>query len=145
MRSLISVVAAMVALAGLGSAANAKTLIYCSEAAPEGFDPAPHVTGATFDASSQLFYNRLVEFAPGTTNAVPGLATGWDISADGKQYTFHLRQGVKFQTTAYFTPSATSTPMTSSSAWPDSSTARTPGSIMPAASGRTTRAWTWTG
>ena len=104
MRSLISVAAALVVAASLASTANAKTLIYCSEAAPEGFDPARYVTGATFDASSQLLYNRLVEFAPGTTNVLPGLAEGWDISADGRQYTFHLRQGVKFQTTAYFTP-----------------------------------------
>ena len=104
MRFLISVAAATALVAGFASAASAKTLIYCSEAAPEGFDPAPYATGATFDASSQLFYNRLVEFAPGTTNVVSGLAESWDISADGKQYTFHLRQGVKFQTTAYFTP-----------------------------------------
>ena len=103
MRSLIFAAVAGVA-AGLASAADAKTLIYCSEAAPEGFDPARYVTAATFDASSQLIYNRLVEFAPGTTNVQPSLAESWDISADGKQYTFHLRQSVAFQTTAYFTP-----------------------------------------
>ena len=56
------------------------------------------------DASSQAVYNRLVEFVKGTTQVGPGLAESWDISTDGLEYTFHLRQGVKFQTTSYFTP-----------------------------------------
>jgi len=89
----------------LGSAAMAKTLVYCSEGSPEGFDPAPYTAGTTFDASSKPLYNRLVEFEKGTTNVIPGLAESWDVSADGMEYTFHLRPGVKFHTTDYFTPS----------------------------------------
>src|SRR5436305_1694270 len=72
---------------------------------PEGFDPALHAAPATFDASSAAVYDRLVAFEKGTTKPAPGLATAWDISEDGLEYTFHLRPGVKFQTTAYFTPS----------------------------------------
>ncbi|KTC26558.1 peptide ABC transporter substrate-binding protein, partial [Pseudomonas sp. ABAC21] len=34
----------------------------------------------------------------------PGLSTSWDISKDGLAYTFHLRDGVKFHTTDFFTP-----------------------------------------
>ena len=55
------------------------------------------------DAAEPL-YNRLAEFEKGATNVVPGLATSWDISEDGLKYTFHLREGVKFHTTDYFTP-----------------------------------------
>jgi dipeptide transport system substrate-binding protein len=89
----------------LGGAASAKALVYCSEGSPEGFDPAPYTAGTTFDASSKTIYNRLVEFAPGTTNVVPALAESWEVSEDGMEYTFHLRQGVKFHSTDYFTPS----------------------------------------
>jgi dipeptide transport system substrate-binding protein len=86
------------------TAASAKTLVYCSEGSPEGFNPQLYTAGTTFDASSVPIYNRLVEFKRGTTTIVPGLATNWDISADGTEYTFHLRKGVKFQTTKDFTP-----------------------------------------
>lgn len=85
-------------------AANAKTLVYCSEGSPEGFDPALYTAGTTFDASSRPVYNRLVEFERGGTKVVPGLAERWEVSDDGLEYTFHLRPGVKFHTTDFFTP-----------------------------------------
>ena len=104
MRSVIRMAAAAALLVGFVSGASAKTLVYCSEAAPEGFDPARYVTPATFDASSQLLYDRLVEFAPGSTAITPGLAESWDVSPDGRAYTFHLRQNVHFHTTDTFSP-----------------------------------------
>ncbi|MBP1848790.1 ABC transporter substrate-binding protein [Rhizobium halophytocola] len=97
--------AALLAASFLSSAASAKTFVYCSEGSPEGFDPGLYTAGTTFDAAAHTVYNGLLEFEPGTTNPVPGLAESWDISEDGTVYTFHLRKGVKFQTTEYFTPS----------------------------------------
>ena len=94
----------MASLATLSLSANAKTLVYCSEASPEGFDPAAYTTGTTFDASSHTVYNGLVDFKKGTTEIVPALAESWDISADGLEYTFHLRKGVHFHKTSYFSP-----------------------------------------
>ena len=82
-----------------------KALIYCSEGSPAGFDPAQYTAGTDFDASSYPLYNGLVEFKRGETEIQPALAESWDISPDGKTYTFHLRQGVKFGATDYFTPS----------------------------------------
>jgi dipeptide transport system substrate-binding protein len=100
----LSFTAALLAATVLSGMASAKTLVYCSEGSPEGFDPGLYTAGTTFDASSRPVYNRLVEFKPGTTELEPGLAESWEISDDGLEYTFKLRPGVKFQTTEFFTP-----------------------------------------
>lgn len=84
--------------------AGAKTLTVCAEANPDGFDYALFHANSTADASSEALYNRLVEFEPGTTRLVPGLAERWEISPDGRSYTFHLRAGVAFHTTPWFKP-----------------------------------------
>ena len=92
---------------GLAAALNAQaasTLIFCSEASPEGFDPARYTSGTTFDASSQPVFNRLVEFERGGTKLVAALAERWTISPDGKVYTFTLRRGVKFHSSDSFKP-----------------------------------------
>ena len=89
----------------LAGTAQAKTLVYCSEGSPEGFTPALYTAGTTFDASSRNVFNKLVEFEIGTTKIVPGLAESWSVSDDGLEYTFNLRKGVKFQSTANFAPS----------------------------------------
>ncbi|MFJ7501060.1 ABC transporter substrate-binding protein [Serratia grimesii] len=86
------------------SGAHANTLVYCSESSPEGFNPQLFTSGPTVDASSATIYNRLVDFKVGTVELQPSLAESWQVSEDGKHYTFHLRKGVKFQSNKYFTP-----------------------------------------
>jgi dipeptide transport system substrate-binding protein len=103
MRSIIATLAFSVALWQAGIAASAKTLVYCAEAAPDSFDPA--IAAGVRDASSTAIYNRLVDFEPGTTVPVPSLAESWDISADGLEYVFKLRQGVTFHSNEQFKPS----------------------------------------
>ncbi|NMC81050.1 MAG: peptide ABC transporter substrate-binding protein [Chloroflexi bacterium] len=46
-----------------------------------------HVYHNVFDTLVRLGTDASIE---------PGLAESWDVSEDGKEYTFHLRQGVKF-------------------------------------------------
>src|SRR5476649_871405 len=86
------------------AAQSASTLVYCSEASPAGFDPSQYTSGTDFDASAETVFNRLTQFKRGGTEVEPGLATRWDVSNDGLTYTFHLRDGVKFHTTDYFSP-----------------------------------------
>ncbi len=42
-----------------------------------------------------MIYDSLVEYGE-KGKILPALATSWEISPDGKTYTFHLRKGVKF-------------------------------------------------
>ena len=100
-KTLLTAVAMSAMLAG---SAYAKQLIYCSEASPTHFDPGMSTGGNDFDASARTIFNRLVEFEHGGTAVIPGLAETWETSADGLELTFHLRKGVKFHTTPYFTP-----------------------------------------
>ncbi len=103
-RRIACLAAALALAAGLAGAAEARSLVYCAVGSPAGFDPALHTDPATLDASSQAIYNRLVQFKPGTAEIAPALAESWDISPDGREYTFRLRPGVKFHTTGGFTP-----------------------------------------
>jgi dipeptide transport system substrate-binding protein len=92
-------------LAGSPLAEAAGNLVFCSEGSPAGFDPAQYTAGTDFDASAETVFNRLTQFERGGTRVIPGLAQRWEIAEDGKTYTFHLRPGVKFHHTDYFTPS----------------------------------------
>ncbi len=91
------------ALTAMVAQAQAKTLVYCSEGSPEGFNPMFYTAGTTFDADRPI-YDRLVEFKPGTTEVGPGLAEKWDVSADGLSFTFHLRHNAKWQSNKDFKP-----------------------------------------
>jgi dipeptide transport system substrate-binding protein len=84
--------------------AQAKTLVYCSEGSPEGFAPALYTAGTTFDATSRTVFEGLTHFIRGTTEIEPGMAESWEVSDDGKVYTFKLRKGVKFHAAKHFKP-----------------------------------------
>ncbi|ETF01333.1 ABC transporter [Advenella kashmirensis W13003] len=81
----------------------AGTLVYCFEGSPAGFDSAQYTAVTDFNATAGIF-ESLTAFKRGSTELVPALAEKWDISEDGLVYTFHLRPGVKFHKTRFFTP-----------------------------------------
>ena len=58
-------------------------------------DPAL-VTDISSAQAIELVFSGLVSLDPKTLQVVPDIATSWDISNQGKTYTFHLRSGVKF-------------------------------------------------
>jgi ABC-type transport system substrate-binding protein len=60
-----------------------------------GLDPAYETDGNSFMVCDNL-YEQLVAYKDETTDVEPGLAKSWDVSDDGKTYTFQLREGVTF-------------------------------------------------
>lgn len=60
-----------------------------------GLDPIQVTDGESFKVTQQI-YDTVVMYKPGTTEVIPGLAEEWDVSDDGKTWTFYLREGVKF-------------------------------------------------
>jgi len=91
------VLVAAIALLTLAACAPRPTgrVVYGLTLAPSGIDP--HV-----NASSELgipltsVYDTLVYLDPATGQFVPGLAERWEVSDDGRVYTFYLRRGVTF-------------------------------------------------
>lgn len=81
-----------------------KSIIYCSEGAPESFNPQLVTSGTTIDATSNQLYNRLIEFNPIDNSIIPAIAKSWHVTRDGKMVTFYLRKDVKFHRTSYFIP-----------------------------------------
>jgi peptide/nickel transport system substrate-binding protein/oligopeptide transport system substrate-binding protein len=61
---------------------------------PRSLDPAKSTDVPTGRAVAYVF-DGLVRFTP-DARTEPGLAHRWDVSPDGRVYTFHLRPGVKF-------------------------------------------------
>src|SRR5499427_1611586 len=79
------------------------TLRYGILNAPAHFDVHQSGTVANIGPQSPM-YDTLIRRSPkdGQT-MIPDLAQRWEISPDGKKYTFHLRKGVKFHDGADFT------------------------------------------
>src|SRR5690242_19917512 len=88
----------LVVLAGCGRARNAAprgdVLRYPLDAEPSSLDPVT-ITDVTTLELLQNLYEGLVRFDE-DNRIVPCLAERWEISADGKTYTFHLRANAKF-------------------------------------------------
>jgi dipeptide transport system substrate-binding protein len=102
MKKIVSALALCAASASVF--ANGGTLVFCSEASPAGFDASQFTARTDFDAIAFPMFDTLISYKPGTTEMIPALAEKWDVSPDGKTYTFHLRPNVKFHTTDYFKP-----------------------------------------
>lgn len=81
-----------------------QSIVYCSEGAPETFNPQLITSGTTIDASSRQLFDRLLDFDEQDNSLRPDLATDWHVTDDGTMITFYLRKGVTFHQTDFFTP-----------------------------------------
>eukprot|EP01037_Dinobryon_pediforme_P002112 gene2112-2149_t len=92
---------AFCALLLTGAPAMAETVLQVGSGSGDVSTLDPHRASATGDMTVVgWMYNALVRFKPGSADPrdlEPDLAQSWETSADGKTWTFHLRQGVVFQ------------------------------------------------
>jgi len=79
----------------VGAVSASGTLVFGSSGDAVRLDPADVTDGESIQRIDNIF-EGLVEFESGTTEIKPCLATSWELSEDGKEITFHLREGVKF-------------------------------------------------
>lgn len=77
-----------------GRVQPARRLVVALSAEPTRLDPHDARDAPSAIVNFHL-YDRLVELAPDLSIA-PGLARSWDVSEDGKVWTFHLAPGVVF-------------------------------------------------
>jgi peptide/nickel transport system substrate-binding protein len=76
-------------------AASGGTLVFGTASDPVALDGALVSDGESLRVIDQIF-ETLTSLEEGTTEVVPGLAESWEVSDDGMEYTFQLREGVKF-------------------------------------------------
>src|SRR3954466_12499301 len=72
-------------------------IVILNGAEPESLDPAI-ITGQPDGRIVMSLFEGLMQLDPVTATPIPALAEKWDISPDGKIYTFHLRTNAVWST-----------------------------------------------
>ena len=86
--------AALIALAFVATAADARSLKWARTADSLTLDPHAQNEGATHNLAHQMYEPLIVRHHTG--KLLPTLATSWKVTADPTVWEFKLRQGVKF-------------------------------------------------
>ena len=73
-----------------------KVLVFGRGADSVKLDPAAVTDGESLNVTKNIF-ETLINFGEQNTDLVPGLASKWETSKNGLEYTFELQKGVKFQ------------------------------------------------
>ena len=77
------------------ASAIAQTFVFGAQGEPVQLDPAVITDGISGRITRQI-YDGLVKYKGATTEVEPSLAQAWEVSPDGKVWTFTLRRNVKF-------------------------------------------------
>lgn len=93
MRAIYPALAVLLLTAGVAQAKDSISIGMTLE--PPILDPTAGAAAAIGEVTYQNIYQGLTQL-DAAGEVVPSLATSWDISKDGKTYTFHLAKGVVF-------------------------------------------------
>ncbi|MPZ24641.1 MAG: hypothetical protein GEU28_14170 [Dehalococcoidia bacterium] len=91
--------------AAQGASASPETLIVAWDQVPDNLDPQTARGNRNWWVLAEI-YDTLTYLPEGSLDPAPQLAESWEVSPDGLNYTFKLRQGVKFTTGAELTAEA---------------------------------------
>jgi ABC-type oligopeptide transport system substrate-binding subunit len=80
---------------GKTEAPGANVMKYISGSEPESLDTQVP-TGQPEARVLLAMYDGLLEYHPKTMEPIPAIAESWEVSADGMEYVFYLRQNAKF-------------------------------------------------
>ena len=95
MRKIFSALALAMSMALVNTTAGAAELRVRIGSDVGNLDPA-RIFGIENQTVASHVYNGMVKYDQATNKILPDLATSWSVSADGKEYTFKLRDGVMF-------------------------------------------------
>src|SRR6185503_5550981 len=93
----LGLLAATLVLTGCVRQAPRAESVIMNGAEPESLDPAV-VTGQPDQRVVRALFEGLTRLDPETASPIPGLAERWDISPDGRTYTFYLRSNAVWST-----------------------------------------------
>ncbi|MFZ5596667.1 MAG: ABC transporter substrate-binding protein [Bacillota bacterium] len=83
------------AISALGWDNTGNRIVILLETLPDTLDPAMNSTPEVIQPVTGI-YEGLVRLNPSTLVPEPCLAENWEVSEDGRRWTFHLKQGVRF-------------------------------------------------
>lgn len=92
---LLGLILSVEVITGWEAAPGKSELVILQESIPGSIDPA---TNSTLENALPItgVYEGLVRLNPETLNPEPCLADSWEVSDDGKRWTFYLKPGIQF-------------------------------------------------
>ncbi|WP_429945815.1 ABC transporter substrate-binding protein [Bibersteinia trehalosi] len=80
------------------------SLVYCTSVSGFSFNPQKADLGTNMNVVTEQIYDKLLSFDAESNTLKPALAKRFEVSDDGLEITFYLRENVAFHQTSWFTP-----------------------------------------
>lgn len=80
------------------------SLVYCTSVSGFSFNPQKADLGTNMNVVTEQIYDKLLSFDAESNTLKPALAKRFEVSDDGLEITFYLRENVAFHQTSWFMP-----------------------------------------